>query len=385
MAGIAVAQTTRRQVEHADEHRHEHVGVVASARGLVDGLHDARRTVLVGREGTEHGVYHAHHHRRRHTLAAHVADAEEELLVADEVVVEVAAHLACRHQRTIDTHVVVLQEVVGQHALLYLAGHEQLSGDTILLCIGLAQTLEVARGAPHDESKQDQTSYHQRQETPAYPGQLEKHILVVQCADQDPVRIAAHGMVVHVMLVAVLIFEDEVAALVLVCKHALTDGPHQRTIFASQQMAFACHEKTLVALVEFPLLHDFVEPLQGDVGIHHSSKATLFVVYGYAIGGDELLGSHEVHIRFAPMGFVLGGRNTIILVLRMVVVSTQLHGHYRVLSPAHGIGLVMLALIRIVVGDKKDAATPKRGVVCHHSLGYVEHPFGLVQPLGHHP
>ena len=41
VAGIAIAQTSRRQIEHANEHGDEHVLLVALASGLVQRLHDA--------------------------------------------------------------------------------------------------------------------------------------------------------------------------------------------------------------------------------------------------------------------------------------------------------------------------------------------------------
>ena len=192
------------------------------------------RIVLMSRESTEHRVDHAHHHSRRDALATHVAYAEEQLLVANVIVVQVTAHLTRRHQRTVDFHVIMLQEVVRQHALLYLEGHVQLSIDTLLFGIRLTQTLEVTRGTPHDESNQNKTSYHQCQEIPTYPGQLAEHFFVVQCTDQDPVRIAAYWTVEHMMLIALLVFENEVAGLVFVNIHVFVYHLEQGAIVASQ-------------------------------------------------------------------------------------------------------------------------------------------------------
>ena len=201
---------------------------------FVYGLHDAGRVVLVSREGTEHRVDHTHHHSRRDALATHVAYAEEQLLIANIVVIQVTTHLTRRHQRTVDFHVVMLQQVMGQHALLYLEGHVQLSIDTLLFGIRLTQTLEVTRGTPHDESNQNKTSYHQCQEIPTYPGQLAEHFFVVQCTDQDPVRIAAYWTVEHMMLIALLVFEGVITRPILVNIHVCTYRLEQGAIVASQ-------------------------------------------------------------------------------------------------------------------------------------------------------
>ena len=42
-------------------------------------------------------VGYRHHQGRRHALAADIADAEKQFLVADEVIIQVTAHLQCRH------------------------------------------------------------------------------------------------------------------------------------------------------------------------------------------------------------------------------------------------------------------------------------------------
>ena len=73
----------------------------------------------MGRGHAEHRMYHCHHDGRGNPLATHVADAEEQLLVADKEVVEVATHFAGSRQRTEDIDIVAPQtERTGQHLLL---------------------------------------------------------------------------------------------------------------------------------------------------------------------------------------------------------------------------------------------------------------------------
>ena len=93
----------------------------------------------------------SHQHGRRCTLAADIADAEEQLLVADEVVIEVAAYLTGRHQRSADIHIVCFQVAGGQHALLYLTGHTQFACYALFLQSLLLQLLLVPRKISHNE------------------------------------------------------------------------------------------------------------------------------------------------------------------------------------------------------------------------------------------
>ena len=55
---------------------------------------------------------HAHHHGRWGSLATDIADAEEQLFVADKVVIEVATYLTGRYQRAEYIHIVMLQMTV---------------------------------------------------------------------------------------------------------------------------------------------------------------------------------------------------------------------------------------------------------------------------------
>ena len=61
VTGITIAQTSCRQVEHANEQGDKHIRTVALAGGLVNCLHDTRRVIFVGRGHTEQRVYDSHH------------------------------------------------------------------------------------------------------------------------------------------------------------------------------------------------------------------------------------------------------------------------------------------------------------------------------------
>ena len=165
MAGIAIAQPPCRQVEHADEEGDEHIGLVVLTQQLVQYLHDVCRIVYLHRGDTEQRVRLGHDDGRRHALAADVADAEEQFLVADEEVEQVAADLTGWCQRAKDVDVVAFREwwkLLGQHRLLNFPGYLQFAADALLLHVGTLQLHDVERGAVCDEDNQQESHQHQQ-------------------------------------------------------------------------------------------------------------------------------------------------------------------------------------------------------------------------------
>ena len=147
VTGITVVQATCWQVEDSDKEGDEHVSFVHVGYRLVHRSHDAVGHRLVGRHGTEGRACYRHEERGRHTLARHVADAEEELLVAEVEVEEVAAHLLGRSQRGKELHVVAVLpggELLGQHTHLYLAGDAQVTLYRCFLGRRVLQFLDVS-------------------------------------------------------------------------------------------------------------------------------------------------------------------------------------------------------------------------------------------------
>ena len=249
---------------------------------------------------------HTHDHRRRSSLAADVTDTEEKLLVADVIVIQVSAHLTGRHQRPEDIHIGMLYKAVGQHALLYLAGHAQFAANALLLGFHLTQTLQVARRAPHDKPNQYQTSKHGQQQRCAYFTQFAEHLFIILDAHQDPVCITTDGMEIHMTLIALLICNGFIAHLIFISLYQLTHHLEQFTVLTRQQVSFLSHYKTLGALVELSFFHHLLEPVEGNVRTHDTHRLTFFVMHRHTIGGHHRLGSVFVKIRLAPVAAVLG-------------------------------------------------------------------------------
>ena len=99
----------------------------------------------------------SHQHGGRNTLATDVADAEEQLLVADEVVEEVATNLFGREQHAVDVNVgaLLVTHLLGQHLHLDAAGYAQLAVDALLRSLGVLQFFVVLDEVADDESQDD--------------------------------------------------------------------------------------------------------------------------------------------------------------------------------------------------------------------------------------
>ena len=69
VAGIAVTQLSSCKVEDAAEERNEHAVPVHLAHAVVHYLHDASRTILMGRHRAEQASCDSHHQRGGHPLA----------------------------------------------------------------------------------------------------------------------------------------------------------------------------------------------------------------------------------------------------------------------------------------------------------------------------
>ena len=126
MAGIGILQTTSSQIENTHKERYEHEGVVALAYRTVDRFNNEFGRGMRHRCAAEHTSCHSHYQCGRYTFACHVADAEVQLLVADEEVEEVATHLLGRHHLAIDIDIGTLRERwihLRQHSLLDVTGN----------------------------------------------------------------------------------------------------------------------------------------------------------------------------------------------------------------------------------------------------------------------
>ena len=137
MSSIAEVEVSCQEVKDTYEHGDEVARCGFLAKVPVHGLDDVGSLVGTTCLTAEHGPHHRHQQGSRHSLARYVADTEEETVVANEIVVEVATHIACWCQRSVQVEVCVLllqQEVIRQHRHLNAPSDFQFPLERRLLC-----------------------------------------------------------------------------------------------------------------------------------------------------------------------------------------------------------------------------------------------------------
>ena len=123
MTGIAVIEMAGTQVEYAYEHRHEVACRVLVTEIVIHRLHDGCGTVALSGLAPEHGTHDGHHQGCGNSLAADIANTEQEAVVAEEEVVEVATYLACRIDKGMEADVASLGEGLGEQGHLDAVGN----------------------------------------------------------------------------------------------------------------------------------------------------------------------------------------------------------------------------------------------------------------------
>ena len=76
---------------------------------MIHGSNNLSSTIGTVSFATEHRSHDSHQQGCRYTLAAHIANAEEQAVVAHEIVVEVASHIASWCQRGIKADIGMLR------------------------------------------------------------------------------------------------------------------------------------------------------------------------------------------------------------------------------------------------------------------------------------
>ena len=155
-------------------------------------------------------MYDCHHNSRGNTLSTHVADAEEQLLVANEEIKKVATHFTGWSQRTKDIYIITPQaERMGQHLLLDAHRNAQLAADTCLLQIRLLQVTVVLGKTGNNQTQRQQTKQHQDADGNTHLHQLSINLLVIAHHGNLPLGIPFHIGIEHHALVAIVVLNGE--------------------------------------------------------------------------------------------------------------------------------------------------------------------------------
>ena len=143
VGGIAIGQVVGTQVEHAHEGRNKHHRFVGRCDGVVHLAHDIGCILIIACQIAEEGTCNSHVERGGHTFTGHVADDEEQFVVLDDEVVEVAAHLLGGGHRGKEIQIVAFREYGGQHAHLYVVGNGELTLQSLLAGGGGLKILDM--------------------------------------------------------------------------------------------------------------------------------------------------------------------------------------------------------------------------------------------------
>ena len=146
MSCVAVVQFASSQIQHAHKHGNKHVILILPFQDTIDAVHYLCGFINMSRSHAEQCLCRCHKQRCRHTLTAYVANAEEQLLITDKVIVKVTAYLLGRLQEAIHVNVLTLcirSSFLRQHGHLYVTGNAQLAKQTRLAGSCLLQLCHI--------------------------------------------------------------------------------------------------------------------------------------------------------------------------------------------------------------------------------------------------
>ena len=106
------------QIEHTREQCDKQIRFITFSQCVIERIGNTLRVSHMGRDIAEQRTGDSHKHGGWNAFAGHVANAEEELVVTNIEVEEVATHRLCRRQRAIDIDIVAFRigwESLGQH------------------------------------------------------------------------------------------------------------------------------------------------------------------------------------------------------------------------------------------------------------------------------
>ena len=110
MPRITERQLPGIHVEYTGKHRNEHIRVVIFSNGVVKTANDIDRRFGVVRHDSEQSSCYSHNERCRNALSRYVGNDKIQFVVAQEEVVEVATHLLCRIEESIEVKLFAIRE-----------------------------------------------------------------------------------------------------------------------------------------------------------------------------------------------------------------------------------------------------------------------------------
>ena len=381
VAGVAVAQTTRWQVERAEETSDKHIRFVHFRHRVVHQGQNAAGVGLVGRVGAEQRACHRHHQRGRNTLSTDVADDEKQFFVAEIEVVEVAAHFLRWRERTENIEVVAVgvgRKEFGQHTHLNGAGDVEFATDAFLFGCDFLQILITSNRAEKDIRHQCQTHEHQQQQVEGDLSQTLENIAVAAHDSHRPTRFALHRRIVNVVFLA--LFVDD-GCLTADSRHdLLVDAIHGRVFDAggclmdvgvqnqafhrtSHQFSRTRNQQVVGRRIDGVRVEEVAQPIERHIGTDHTHRATFGIVDGNGIGAEHFHRANFVEIGFRPIAFTQFFWLGIPFHLMVVMLfGTNLHHFDKAIFRARGVRLEPSSVFRIEIRLKTYGSANNRRI-----------------------
>ena len=398
VSGVAVTQITGGEVLNAAEERHEHVVLVHGRQAVVDGAHDEPGAVFLGRQGAERSARHGHHERSRDSLSAHVADAEEQLVVPDEEVVQVSAHFLGRNDGRRHVQVVPFGESVRNH------GHLDIAGDPEFPLQALPPFVQfpVFRLALEERAEdQDEHRHAQQLEQPHQPVGAPDVSVDVVFGDGDAHRPSGplHGRIVDV---ALLPFIHQFLMAGLPCQHGQVHFleflvvPHlvhhfvhrllhdQFPVLADHEPAGAADHQAGGMGIDADVAHEVRQPVQRDVGRQHGRRNAFLILDRDGERRHQHLAAARVDIRLRPVSAVRLDRFPEPLLGRIIIFRRGQGQENQAAVPMEYIRGEQRTL-PVISRDQGDGGTQDDGVVLDDTAAHAREAVGKIQAPARDP
>ena len=140
MTGICTLHLSGRKIDDTDPYGYEHLRIISFAKRIVGAVQDCRRRLAGFRKAADRSLGTHHEQCCRDTLSGYIRDHQGQLVLIDEEeVIEVSAHLFCRIHGCIDLKIIPREfEICRKRGCLNGTCEFQLLLDPLLRCIDVA-------------------------------------------------------------------------------------------------------------------------------------------------------------------------------------------------------------------------------------------------------
>ena len=303
MARVAVRELPRGQMELTDQCRDEHHRAVVQREDGVDLFHDdvGGRVMPDGRAEERDGG--GHEHRRRHTFPTDVTDDEGDIIAVPVKIVQVAPDTPHRHERRMESELVVIYEIVHQDAGLNVLGQLHLLLHQLMMILNLQVRLLVQSDPAEQKDENHDSDDQDEERDDASP---------FDALPDDAVRNDDHQL--HVDWRHRLRIDQPVLPVVpvphlILRRHAVGRGDERAVGAVDEAYGF---------VVRLDILQDGFHPLDREIVPHDADQLPLSVFYPDRMGSDQRLRA-GADIRLRPIAIAVAFERTGVPVAPVII------------------------------------------------------------------